>query len=583
MFFPADILARKGKFGLVWLAATGSSDKSKLLSKRDYIQVNIQKSCYEIIYPAIPFALRLSSHLMLGVSRIFGKQTKFALDETTHIWMRVHDVLAASTRSIDLANPTARYELITLQEPGQIDMMNYAIEPFRLDILPHPTSLHVSDSNYLDVMKHTMFLSPSSSSVKSSSSEMITSPYQAHKRDITLPDDIFPTNVQIEVPGEVDFGPILSEDPMDIQMGVQDLPPMSQMEEVSDVPENIVDEHVIKELKLDEVLEQMPLPGIDTVMIEEPAAVERQQVATGNKEKADGTPAEEISWHEVSSTPRGDVQLFSRTPLRPRKRRHQAIDGDIALTSKEIRSNLACPDASLKVLYIGGPHMVSANELLSQPSISYLANDYVTEIWRHNARTIPDPSLHTTMNDESDMGSPELLLRRANETPLSVETLRRGTEMSLEFERSAASTVTIDATPLEESEMFQSGETEEVLPRYRSRGAVSELPTLSPIADEFQDDLAVPLEDIGEVQYASDSEQDEIPSPKQEEFLSKLAGYLANVESILFSEIAPPRITKRKTAAKAFSYLLALNARQAVEVEQKRAFGEIVIRAGHAL
>ena len=44
---------------------------------------------YDILHPAIPFALRLSSHLMFGISRIYQKQTKITLG------MIIHDNLSS--------------------------------------------------------------------------------------------------------------------------------------------------------------------------------------------------------------------------------------------------------------------------------------------------------------------------------------------------------------------------------------------------------------------------------------------------------------------------------------------------------
>ncbi|XP_078355157.1 uncharacterized protein LOC144639731, partial [Oculina patagonica] len=75
MFYSVDILTRKGRLGLIWLAATYGESK-KGMANRDFRKVNIPRACHDIVNPVVPFALRLSSHLMIGVVRIYHEQTK---------------------------------------------------------------------------------------------------------------------------------------------------------------------------------------------------------------------------------------------------------------------------------------------------------------------------------------------------------------------------------------------------------------------------------------------------------------------------------------------------------------------------
>jgi hypothetical protein len=102
MFFSQDLLARHAKSGLgvIWLAATlgdgpGASSavsgtsggaSGKRLTRRDYARVNVAKAWSVdswhlrvdfsefVISPPEPLALRLSSNLMVGITRVYGQQ-----------------------------------------------------------------------------------------------------------------------------------------------------------------------------------------------------------------------------------------------------------------------------------------------------------------------------------------------------------------------------------------------------------------------------------------------------------------------------------------------------------------------------
>jgi len=91
MFYSPDILKRKEGFGVIWsflfsmviinsfrLAATlGAKSTLKRLQKRDILSVDVPRACTFLSADDEPLALRLSSNLMYGVTRVFSQQYQF--------------------------------------------------------------------------------------------------------------------------------------------------------------------------------------------------------------------------------------------------------------------------------------------------------------------------------------------------------------------------------------------------------------------------------------------------------------------------------------------------------------------------
>jgi hypothetical protein len=58
----------------------------KKLSKKDYLNVNVQQSCEFLTHPPEPLALRLTSNLMLGITRVFYQQYQFHYLDVQSLW-----------------------------------------------------------------------------------------------------------------------------------------------------------------------------------------------------------------------------------------------------------------------------------------------------------------------------------------------------------------------------------------------------------------------------------------------------------------------------------------------------------------
>eukprot|EP00842_Homolaphlyctis_polyrhiza_P004214 jgi/Hompol1/4794/HPOL_003886-RA len=84
MFFSHEILTlrKNNSLAIVWLAATlGDRGTQKKLGRKEVTAVNVIDTCNFLACPPEPLALRLSSNMMLGVSRVFLHQTQFLVGE----------------------------------------------------------------------------------------------------------------------------------------------------------------------------------------------------------------------------------------------------------------------------------------------------------------------------------------------------------------------------------------------------------------------------------------------------------------------------------------------------------------------
>ena len=146
MFYPIHILCRKrGRLGCAWIAGTIGINQSSatLLNKRELLSVNIEKACDEVISPNEPMALRLSAILMLGITRIYKRQTKFLLVDIEDMYK---DLKKHRTVSIDLicSNNNRGANLALTNYVGDTEI--FETDHLLMDLL---TNLNlISDSSY---------------------------------------------------------------------------------------------------------------------------------------------------------------------------------------------------------------------------------------------------------------------------------------------------------------------------------------------------------------------------------------------------------------------------------------------------
>ncbi|KAL2421647.1 hypothetical protein ABEF95_008111 [Exophiala dermatitidis] len=118
MFYSPKLLATTGPLARVWLA----SNVERKLSKSQILQSDIQSSVVAIVEQGHePMALRLTSQLMLGVVRIYGRKARYLLDDCNEALIKIrmtfkstnnHDLPPNATTAVDLNLP----ELLTIDD-----------------------------------------------------------------------------------------------------------------------------------------------------------------------------------------------------------------------------------------------------------------------------------------------------------------------------------------------------------------------------------------------------------------------------------------------------------------------------------
>jgi cohesin complex subunit SCC1 len=113
MFYSQVILAKKGPLAKVWMAANWGDKK---LARPQIFATDISQSCTDIMNPTVPFALRLSGQLLLGVVRIYSRKVKYVLNDCTEA---MHKLQMAFTKAATAGGPNAaggNRELLTDQD-----------------------------------------------------------------------------------------------------------------------------------------------------------------------------------------------------------------------------------------------------------------------------------------------------------------------------------------------------------------------------------------------------------------------------------------------------------------------------------
>ena len=86
MFYSQIILAKNGALGKVWLAAHWGEKK---LGRTQIFSADIATSVDSIVNPAVPLALRVSGHLLLGVVRIYSRKVKYLMKDCDEAMVKI--------------------------------------------------------------------------------------------------------------------------------------------------------------------------------------------------------------------------------------------------------------------------------------------------------------------------------------------------------------------------------------------------------------------------------------------------------------------------------------------------------------
>lgn len=133
MFYSQFILAKKGPLGTIWIAA----HLERKLRKNQVADTDIGVSVDSILFPDAPIALRLSSHLLLGVVRIYSKKVNYLFNDCSEALIKIKHAFRSAAVDLPPEESTAPYHSITLPE-------NFDLDNFEL-----PDSAFL-DSNFVD-------------------------------------------------------------------------------------------------------------------------------------------------------------------------------------------------------------------------------------------------------------------------------------------------------------------------------------------------------------------------------------------------------------------------------------------------
>ncbi|KAI8848333.1 Rec8 like protein-domain-containing protein [Chytridium lagenaria] len=135
MFYSDALLSRNetSSMAVVWISSTlgGSRSSIKKLSKKQLNGVNVSKACRYIVSPPEPMALRLSSNLMVGVSRVLGNQYSFLYTDANQVFLRLKKAFSELPQqggSVLMDSFEAPYNAITLTADDEIEV------PFEEDL-----------------------------------------------------------------------------------------------------------------------------------------------------------------------------------------------------------------------------------------------------------------------------------------------------------------------------------------------------------------------------------------------------------------------------------------------------------------
>ncbi|PKA54729.1 Sister chromatid cohesion 1 protein 3 [Apostasia shenzhenica] len=117
MFYSQFILAKKGPLGTIWIAA----HLERKLRKNQVADTDIGVSVDSILSPDIPIALRLSSHLLLGVVRIYSKKVNYLFHDCSEALLKIKQAFRSTVVDLPPEESTAPYHSITLPETFDLD------------------------------------------------------------------------------------------------------------------------------------------------------------------------------------------------------------------------------------------------------------------------------------------------------------------------------------------------------------------------------------------------------------------------------------------------------------------------------
>ncbi|XP_053449426.1 meiotic recombination protein REC8 homolog [Nycticebus coucang] len=592
MFYYPNVLQRHtGCFATIWLAATRGSR----LVKRQYLQVNVVKTCEEIlnyvlvrVKPPLPgqprprFSLYLSAQLQIGVIRVYYQQCQYLVEDIQHILERLHRA------QLQIRIDMVEYELPNLLLPNHqaiMETLEDAPDPFfgMMSVDPRlPSPFDIPQIRHLlEAVTPERVLEEIPPEVPVEPREPGYLPITVLSPEVITLQEAEPIRL-LQIEGERDL-PEVSRRDLDLLIAEEDEailleegrpprprrapPALDEFKEEPRAPEGVI---VVPSLS-------PPAPilveGIGELLPSQVLGPEELK-PTGWEPKpllTEVTPPEELRLPAPPSPERRKRPSAPPPPESPPARRRRQLlfwDKETQISKEKFQEQLQTKAHCWECPMVQPPErtIMSPAELFRTPTHTCWLPRELLALWTHCAQP-PPKGLRPRLPQEAEEAAERELAaeeeKRKTEIPSEIEVLREAQEPSgplmlsseLSLEAAEEEKSRISLIPPEERWAWAEAEQPEppVLP------AVPELPEVP---------MEMPLE-----------------LPPQLELLSLEAVHRAVALELQanrepdFSSLVPP-LGPRRMAARVFYLLLVLSAQQILHVEQEKPYGRLLIRPG---
>ncbi|KAL1780988.1 meiotic recombination protein REC8-like [Sigmodon hispidus] len=573
MFYYPNVLQRHtGCFSTIWLAATRGSR----LVKREYMKVNVVKTCEEILnyvlvrvqppMPGLPrprFSLYLSAQLQIGVIRVYCQQCQYLVEDIQHILEHLHRVqqrIRIDMEETDLPNlllPNCLAMMETLEDAPEpfFGMMSVDAKlPSPFDI---PQIRHLLEAVTPEKGDKTLVTQQSPETITLQEAEPIR---------------------MLPIEGEQDL-PEASRGDLDLLIAEEDdailLEERQQrrllrrrraspaLDEPKEEPRAMEGDGVVPPLsppapaQVEGIRE--PLPGQDF-----PPEVPK---LTGWEPRAlltEVTPPQELRLPAPPS-----AEKLPSLPSQPdrRRRRRQLLfwDKETQISREKFEEQLQTGVHCWEYPAVQPPKrmITSPGELFRSPTLSGWLAPELLALWTHCAQIPPRmlrprPQLELEAAAE-ERGAADEELRRKTEVSSEIEVLREAQEPSGPLMLSAE--LSLEAAEEEKSHTS-------LIPPEERWAWIEEGQPEPPALPMLPELPEVPME-----------------MPPEPELLSSEAVFRAVAQELQanrepdFSSLVPP-LSPRKLASRVFYLLLVLCAQKILQVEQEKPYGRLLIHLG---
>ncbi|XP_058914442.1 meiotic recombination protein REC8 homolog isoform X9 [Kogia breviceps] len=589
-YYPSVLQRHTGCFATIWLAAT----RGTRLVKREYLKVNVVKTCEEILnyvlvrvqppLPGLPrprFSLYLSAQLQIGVIRVYAQQCQYLVEDIQHILERLHraqlqmriDMVEIDLPSLLLPNHLARME--TLEDApdpffGMMSVEPRLPSPFNIPQIRHLLEA-VTPERVLEEIPPEVPIEPERILVTAPSPEAIT---LLEAEPIRM----------LKIEGEREL-PEVSRRDLELLIAEEEEAILLEERRLgrSIRPRRarpVLDEYK-EELRAPEREITIPPPSpLALAEVEEAAEPLPVQVLAPEELKPPGwepeallpevTPPLELRL-PVPLSPERRRPPVSPPPRSPpaRRRRRQLLfwDRETQIPREEFREQMQTRAHCRECPMVQPPErmIMSPGELFRTPTHSGQLPQELLAFWTHCAQPLPlalrrrpppEPEL-----EEAEREAAAEEERRKAETPSDIEVLREALEPSGPL--TLPSEISLEAAEEEKTRIS--------LVEERWAWAEAEQPEAPalPVVPELPE---VPVEMPVEL-------------PPEPELLSLEAVHRAVARELQanrepdFSSLVPP-LSPRRVAARVFYLLLVLAAQQILCVKQEEPYGRLLIQPG---